>query len=96
MSSVRSLFLGVLADDTITLPATMTDLTSGAWILSGSAIMNRGETTLRSYMLDLDNITVGMKIGICRKQSGELHFYKDGVDQGVAATGLPKGKLMHV
>lgn len=45
-----------------------------------------------NYGCDLDSLTTGSRIGMMRSASGDLHYYINGVDQGVACTGLPPGK----
>lgn len=45
-----------------------------------------------NYGCDLDSLTTGSRIGMMRSASGNLHYYINGVDQGVACSGLPPGK----
>lgn len=44
-----------------------------------------------NYGCDLDSLTTGSRIGMMRSATGDLHYYINGVDQGVACTGLPPG-----
>lgn len=60
---------------------------------SGTAIMQDGNTMRNNYGCDLDSLTTGSRIGMMRSASGDLHYYINGVDQGVACSGLPPGKL---
>ena len=55
--------------------------------------MQDGATIQNGYALDLDTITVGTRIGMMRCSDGTLHFFRDGVDQGVACTDIPAGEL---
>uniref|UniRef100_A0A4W6CWD7 Neuralized-like protein 4 n=1 Tax=Lates calcarifer TaxID=8187 RepID=A0A4W6CWD7_LATCA len=73
-------------------PNTMTDIDYDTWMLSGTAIMQDGNTMRNNYGCDLDSLTTGSRIGMMRSASGDLHYYINGVDQGVACSGLPPGK----
>lgn len=55
--------------------------------------MQDGAIVRNGYPLDLDSITIGTKIGMMRCSDGTLHFYRDGVDQGVACSDIPSGIL---
>uniref|UniRef100_A0A3Q1G9H6 Neuralized-like protein 4 n=1 Tax=Acanthochromis polyacanthus TaxID=80966 RepID=A0A3Q1G9H6_9TELE len=70
-------------------PNTMTDIDYDTWMLSGTAIMQDGNTMRNNYGCDLDSLTTGSRIGMMRSASGDLHYYINGVDQGVACSGLP-------
>uniref|UniRef100_A0A8C7M1D5 Neuralized-like protein 4 n=1 Tax=Oncorhynchus mykiss TaxID=8022 RepID=A0A8C7M1D5_ONCMY len=70
-------------------PNTMTDIDYDTWMLSGTAIMQDGNTMRNNYGCDLDTLTTGSRIGMMRSATGDLHYYINGVDQGVACTGLP-------
>ena len=59
---------------------------------SGTAIMQDGNTMRNNYGCDLDSLTTGSRIGMMRSAIGDLHYYINGVDQGVACSGLPPGK----
>lgn len=54
--------------------------------------MQDGNTMRNNYGCDLDSLGTASKIGMMRSASGDLHYYINGVDQGVACTGLPPGK----
>uniref|UniRef100_A0A3Q2NPP4 Neuralized-like protein 4 n=1 Tax=Fundulus heteroclitus TaxID=8078 RepID=A0A3Q2NPP4_FUNHE len=70
-------------------PNTMTDIDYDTWMLSGTAIMQDGNTMRNNYGCDLDSLTTGSRIGMMRTANGDLHYYINGVDQGVACSGLP-------
>ncbi|XP_062372617.1 neuralized-like protein 4 isoform X2 [Sardina pilchardus] len=70
-------------------PNTMTDIDYDTWMLSGTAIMQDGNTMRNNYGCDLDSLTTASRIGMMRSATGDLHYYINGVDQGVACTGLP-------
>ncbi|KAI1898830.1 hypothetical protein AGOR_G00076390 [Albula goreensis] len=76
-------------------PNTMTDIDYDTWMLSGTAIMQDGNTMRNNYGCDLDSLTTGSRIGMMRSATGDLHYYINGVDQGVACTGLPPGKEVY-
>lgn len=44
-----------------------------------------------NYGCDLDSLTTGSRIGMMRSASGNLHYYINGVDQGMACASLPPG-----
>ncbi|CRK92215.1 CLUMA_CG005699, isoform A [Clunio marinus] len=68
-------------------PATMTNLRSGTIMMSGCGILTNGKGTRREYgEFNLDELREGDRIGMIRKSNGNLHYYINGRDQGVAAT----------
>ncbi|XP_066578654.1 neuralized-like protein 4 isoform X2 [Amia ocellicauda] len=76
-------------------PNTMTDIDYDTWMLSGTAIMQDGNTMRNNYGCDLDSLTTGSRIGMMRTAAGDLHYYINGLDQGVACSGLPPGKEVY-
>ncbi|CAB1345235.1 unnamed protein product [Coregonus sp. 'balchen'] len=71
-------------------PATMTNLRSGTIMMSGCGILTNGKGTRREYCeFSLDELQEGDHIGLMHKASGALHFYINGIDQGVAAAQTP-------
>ncbi|KAJ7313244.1 hypothetical protein JRQ81_004526 [Phrynocephalus forsythii] len=76
-------------------PNTMTDIDYDTWMLSGTAIMQDGNTMRNNYGCDLDSLTTGSRIGMMRTVKGDLHYFINGVDQGVACSGLPPGKEVY-
>lgn len=54
--------------------------------------MQDGCTIRNNYSLDLDNIVTGSRIGMMRCSDATLHYFFDGVDQGVACTDIPSGE----
>ncbi|XP_012261174.2 neuralized-like protein 4 isoform X1 [Athalia rosae] len=75
--------------DELEFPSTMTDIDHDTWMLSGSAVMRDGVTLRHNYACDLDNLVEGNRVGIMRLADTSLHYYLDGIDQGIACTGLP-------
>ncbi|CAM9861420.1 unnamed protein product [Lampetra fluviatilis] len=84
-----SLEIGVTTHDpnSMDYPATMTNMMSGTIMMSGCGILTNGKGTRREYCdFSLDELQEGDHIGLIRKTNGELHFYVNGLDQGVAAS----------
>lgn len=79
--------------DQLQFPSTMTDLISGAWMVSGASVLQNGATTKNGYACDLDKLEEGSRLGIMRKSGGSLHFFVNGEDCGVAATSVPSGTV---
>ncbi|XP_025081591.1 neuralized-like protein 4 isoform X2 [Pomacea canaliculata] len=75
----------------IDFPSTMTDIQYDTWMLSGAAIMQDGAIVRNGYPLDLDSISVGTRIGMMRCFDGTLHYFRDGVDMGIACSDIPPG-----
>ncbi|XP_018431504.1 PREDICTED: neuralized-like protein 4, partial [Nanorana parkeri] len=73
-------------------PNTMTDIDYDTWMLSGTAIMQDGNTLRTNYGCDLDSLGSASRIGMMKTARGDLHYFIDGVDQGVACTGLPASR----
>ncbi|KAH8333003.1 hypothetical protein KR074_010935 [Drosophila pseudoananassae] len=68
-------------------PATMTNMRSGTTMMSGCGILTNGKGTRRQYgEFNLDELREGDRVGMMRKANGNLHYYINGQDQGVAAT----------
>lgn len=79
----------VIRPDELEFPSTMTDIDHDTWMLSGSTVIRDGVTLRHNYACDLDKLVEGNRIGMMRCSDSSLHYYLDGVDQGVACTGLP-------
>ncbi|XP_037940596.1 neuralized-like protein 4 isoform X2 [Teleopsis dalmanni] len=68
-------------------PATMTNMRSGTIMMSGCGILTNGKGTRRQYgEFNLDELREGDRIGMMRSSIGNLHYYINGQDQGIAAT----------
>ncbi|WAR14180.1 NEUL4-like protein [Mya arenaria] len=81
----------LIKPEDLEFPNTMTDIEYDTWMLSGSAIMQDGSTIRNGYPLDLDSVVVGCRIGMMRCSDGTLHYFLNGVDQGVACSNIPQG-----
>lgn len=81
----------LVSPEDIDFPSTMTDIAFDTWLLSGSSVMQDGSTIRNGYRLDLDSLRVGSRVGMMRCSDETLHYYLDGVDQGVACSDVPPG-----
>ncbi|XP_074025291.1 neuralized E3 ubiquitin protein ligase 4 [Leptinotarsa decemlineata] len=76
--------------NTLVFPATMTNMRSGTIMMSGCGILTNGKGTRREYGdFNLDELTEGDRVGMMRKPDGNLHFFINGLDQGIAAQRVP-------
>lgn len=55
--------------------------------------MQDGSTIRSGYGIDLDTIDVNSRIGMMRTSEGDLHYFVNGQDQGVACSGIPPSKM---
>ena len=60
------------------------------WILSASTLHHNGQEKRVDF--NLESLKVGQSIGCSINKDGELKYFVNGVDQGVAWTGLPTNK----
>lgn len=67
-------------------PSSATNLKEGSWVMSGTSILEDGKSQLEEYGHDLDELSEGDTVGVMRTSNGDLHFFVNGVDQGVSAT----------
>lgn len=75
---------------TLVFPATMTNMRSGTIMMSGCGILTNGKGTRREYGdFNLDELSEGDRVGMMRKTDGNLHYFINGLDQGVAAQRVP-------
>lgn len=62
----------------------------GQWSLYSHVIYVDGKTIKSNYPFSTANLPDGTLLGVMRKSNGDLHFFQNGKDGGVAATGVPK------
>ncbi|XP_018330775.1 neuralized-like protein 4 isoform X2 [Agrilus planipennis] len=75
---------------TLVFPATMTNMRSGTVMMSGCGILVNGKGTRREYGdFNLDELCEGDRVGMMRKPNGDLHYFINGLDQGIAAQRIP-------
>ncbi|XP_071449160.1 neuralized-like protein 4 [Hetaerina americana] len=71
-------------------PSTMTNVRSGTWMMTGNGVMHNGTTVIDEYGQNLDRLQVGDRVGVMRRDTGTLHFFVNGIDQGPAASNIPE------
>ncbi|CAH2003990.1 unnamed protein product [Acanthoscelides obtectus] len=75
----------------LVFPATMTNMRSGTIMMSGCGILTNGKGTRREYGdFNLDELAEGDRVAMVRRSDGSLHYYVNGLDQGVAANRVPQ------
>ncbi|XP_043280017.1 neuralized-like protein 4 isoform X2 [Venturia canescens] len=91
-----SLRVGVLSNETgnwftsMGLVPGMTSIPSEAWYLTGNEVRHKGDVLCSNYCPNLDWLREDDKIGLKRTHEGNLKFYINGEDMGVAATNVPE------
>lgn len=86
--------MGITAHDpsTMKFPGTMTNMKDGTIMMSGCGILRNGKGTIREYgSYNLDELCEGDRVGMVKKSNGNLHYFINGLDQGVAATRVRSG-----
>ncbi|CAH0558081.1 unnamed protein product [Brassicogethes aeneus] len=77
--------------NSLVFPATMTNMRSGTIMMSGCGILTNGKGTRREYGdFNLDELSEGDRVGMMRKVDGNLHYFINGLDQGIAAQRVPQ------
>ncbi|XP_053624877.1 neuralized-like protein 4 isoform X2 [Plodia interpunctella] len=70
---------------TIRFPSTMTNMDSGTIMMSGCKVLLNGHGTCMEYgNFNLDELREGDTVGMMRMANGKLHYFINGIDQGVA------------
>ncbi|XP_046403806.1 neuralized-like protein 4 [Ischnura elegans] len=73
------------------IPEHMNRLKSGTWLLYGVNVWNNGVNTFLEYSkVDIQKFKPGDRLGVMRSDTGALHFFVNGVDQGPAASNIPE------
>ena len=72
------------------IPASVSHLRNGTWVLAGSSVLKDGLSICDDYMGNLEYLGIGDKVGVMLLESGELHYFINGVDMGCAAKDVPK------
>lgn len=59
--------------------------------MSGNGILHDGKAANSPYThFNLDQLDEGDRIGILKKPDGEIHYFVNGADQGIATSGLTR------
>nr|XP_012135898.1 PREDICTED: uncharacterized protein LOC100874771 isoform X5 [Megachile rotundata] len=61
-----------------------------AWYLTGNEVRHNGYVLCMNYCPSLEWLRVGDKIGMKRTHEGNLKFYINGEDMGIAASNIPE------
>ena len=91
--SIRQRFgFTILCPDDGPVPSGALDLYRSVdyWILSASTLHHNGQEKRVDF--NLESLKVGQSVGCSINKEGELRYFINGVDQGVAWTGLPTDK----
>ncbi|CAK9826969.1 Neuralized-like protein 4 [Anthophora retusa] len=65
-------------------------ISTDAWYLTGNEVRHNGYVLCMNYCPSLEWLRVGDKIGMKRTHEGNLKFYINGEDMGVAASDIPE------
>lgn len=87
-----SLAIGVTLNDPSSIsvvPANVSHLKNGTWVLSGTSVLKDGVSSTDVYSGNLEELSVGDKVGVMRLINNELHFFINGEDMGCAAKDIP-------
>ncbi|XP_046396753.1 neuralized-like protein 4 [Ischnura elegans] len=60
------------------------------WMMYDENIFVDGDENKENYGTSLSSLDIGDKVGVQRTSNGTLHFFVNGVDQGIAAIGIPR------
>lgn len=88
--------IGALSNETgnwltsMNLVPGMTSIPNDSWYLTGNEVRHTGFVLASNYCPSLDWLRVGDKIGMKRTHEGNLKFYINGEDMGVAASDVPE------
>ncbi|XP_012173117.2 neuralized-like protein 4 isoform X1 [Bombus terrestris] len=68
----------------------MGSISTDAWYLTGNEVRHNGYVLCMNYCPSLEWLRVGDKIGLKRTHEGNLKFYINGEDMGIAASSIPE------
>ena len=72
------------------IPASVSHLRNGTWVLAGNSILKDGLSICDDYMGNLEVLGIGDRVGVMVLENGELHYFINGVDMGCAAKDVPR------
>ena len=75
----------------VPLPSTLTAMAKPTWLFTSKMIVVHGSIVNEDYSSSnsLDDLREGDTVGVVRKATGDLHFFINGKDLGVAAKNVP-------
>ncbi|KAK1117500.1 hypothetical protein K0M31_016533 [Melipona bicolor] len=68
----------------------MRSISTDAWYLTGNEVRHNGYVLCMNYCPSLEWLRVGDKVGLKRTHEGNLKFYINGEDMGIAASNIPE------
>ncbi|KAK9298978.1 hypothetical protein QLX08_007891 [Tetragonisca angustula] len=68
----------------------MGSISTDAWYLTGNEVRHNGYVLCMNYCPSLEWLRVGDKVGLKRTHEGNLKFYINGEDMGIAASNIPE------
>ncbi|XP_046393908.1 neuralized-like protein 4 isoform X1 [Ischnura elegans] len=73
------------------IPEHMNTLKSGTWLFYGPDVWSNNVVIFPKYTTsNIYNLKPGDRMGVMRSETGALHFFVNGVDQGPAASNIPE------
>ena len=72
------------------IPASVSHLRNGTWVLAGSSVLKDGLSVRDDYMGNLEELGIGDRVGLMLLEGGKLHCFINGKDMGCAANDVPK------
>ncbi|XP_071438602.1 neuralized-like protein 4 [Hetaerina americana] len=73
------------------LPNHMNTLKNGTWLLYGSDLWSNNVVLIQKYAASsVYTLKAGDRMGVMKSDTGALHFFINGVDQGPAASNIPE------
>ncbi|XP_046397353.1 neuralized-like protein 4 [Ischnura elegans] len=84
--------IGVMihSPDNVEIKPAMYTLSNGTWMYHNDGIYQNSKSIVAKYGYNLDKLQVRERVGVMRREDGELHFFVNGVDQGKAASNVPE------
>ncbi|KAG8235771.1 hypothetical protein J437_LFUL015909 [Ladona fulva] len=77
--------------ETLDVPNHLYYMKSGVWMFYHNHLYLNGNVVNKNYAnIDLKHVMVGQTVGVMRSRYGNLHLFVNGVDQGPAASNMPK------
>ncbi|XP_028393670.1 neuralized-like protein 4 [Dendronephthya gigantea] len=72
-----------------TVPASISHLRDGTWVLAGSSVLQDGLSIRDDYSANLEELKVSDRVGVMLLEGGKLHYFINGKDMGCAVKDIP-------
>lgn len=72
------------------VPASISHLQKGTWVLAGSSVLKDGVPIRDDYSANLEELKVSDRVGVMLLEGRELHYFINGRDMGCAVKDIPK------